>query len=242
MRVEQVPLLDLARAQVLGEAGGVEPDAPPGGPRGPSTGRVVAVGDVEVVLEQLAVADVDRLGDHVRVRVLRDRGVEQARVVLPVDVLLDGAAGAADADGVERDAMVLDEVLLQHQGGLAAELEVVVRVRAQARRVDDGVALAEHRLEQHGAGARRALVVADGDAALQAEHQPAVPERVVGGRARLGRRREHRDAVHEAVDRAPLPADDVGNGRARRGSSWSRHPRAGSSGRRASGSCRPVDL
>ena len=61
---------------------------------------VVAVGDVEVVLEQLAVADVDRLRDHVRVGVLRDRGVEQAWMVLPVDVLLDRPAGAADADGV----------------------------------------------------------------------------------------------------------------------------------------------
>ena len=64
------------------------------------------------------------------VRVLRDRRVEQARVVLRVDVLLDRAAGAADADGVERHAVALDEALLHHQRGLAAELQVVVRVGA----------------------------------------------------------------------------------------------------------------
>ena len=173
--VELVPLRDLARAEVLGEAGGVETEHGLAG-FGVLPPLVVAVGDIEVVLEQLAVADVDRLGDHVRVGVLRDGRVQQARMVLPVDVLLDGPSGAPDSDGVEREAMVLDEVLLQHEGGLAAELEVVVRVRAQSRRVDDGVALAQHRLEQHGAGAQRPLVVADGDAALQAEHQAAVPE------------------------------------------------------------------
>ena len=58
---------------------------------------VVGVELVHVVGEQLAVADVDGLGGHVRVRVLRDEGVEQVRVVLGEHVLLDAAAGAADA-------------------------------------------------------------------------------------------------------------------------------------------------
>ena len=96
---------------------------------------VEAIRLVEVVLEQLAVSDVDRLRDHVGVGVLRDGRVDQPRMVLRVDVLLDRAAGAADAHGVERDAVVLDEVLLQHQRRLAAELQVVVRVGAQAGRV-----------------------------------------------------------------------------------------------------------
>ena len=173
---------------------------------------VEAVGLVEVVLEQLAVSDVDRLRDHVGVGVLRDRRVEQARVVLRVDVLLDRAARAADADGVERDAVVLDEVLLQHQRGLAAELEVVVRVGAQAGRGDHRVAELQHVVAQHGAGADRALRAPDRDAALEAEDEAPVPERVVGlVGIGLRRRRQHRDAVDEAVDGAALPAHDVGH-------------------------------
>jgi hypothetical protein len=112
-----------------------------------------------VVLEQLTISDVDRLRDHVGVGVLRDGRVEQPRVVLRVDVLLDRAAGAADAHAVERDAVVLDEVLLQHQRRLPAELQVVVRVGAKSGRVDHRVAELEHVVQQHGAVASGALVV-----------------------------------------------------------------------------------
>ena len=106
--------------------------------------RVRPVGDVHEVLEQLAVADVDRLRDHVRVRVLRDRRVDDhAGMPLRVDVLLDRAARAADADRVERHAVALDEPLLRHDRRLGAEHEVVVRRRPRPARVDDRVALRE---------------------------------------------------------------------------------------------------
>ena len=169
---------------------GVHPLEPrPVRPRGPL--RVGAVGDVHEVLEQLAVADVDRLRDHVGVRVLRDRRVDDpARVVLGVDVLLDRAAGAADADGVERDAVGLDEPLLRHDRRLAAEHEVVVRRRARAARVDDGVALGQGRVVEVAAAADRPLLVPDRDAAVERVEEAAVPERQVGrgrGVRRAGR-------------------------------------------------------
>jgi len=66
--------------------------------------------DVHVALEQLAVPDVDGLRDHVGVRVLRHARVDQAGQVLAVDVLLDGAAGAADGDRVLRLRVGRDEV------------------------------------------------------------------------------------------------------------------------------------
>ena len=177
-------------------------------PRGPL--RVGAVGDVHELLEQLAVADVDRLRDHVRVRVLRDRGVDDpVRVVLRVDVLLDRAAGAAEADGVERQPVGLDEPLLRHDRGLAAEHEVVVRRRPIARGVDHGVALGQGRVVEVAAAADRPLLVPDRDAAVEGVEQPPVPERDVGrGRGVTGRR-EDRDRVDEAVDRPLLAADHV---------------------------------
>ena len=155
----------------------------------------------------------DRLGDHVRIGVLRNRSIQQPRMVLAVHVLLDGTAGPADAHRVGRDAVVFDEVLLQHQCGLAAELQVVVGVRAQARRVDDGVAEAEHWLEQRRALTDRALVMADRHATLKAEHEPPVPQRIVRtGSVGLGRRSQHRHAVDEPVDRAQLPAHHIRDG------------------------------
>ena len=183
------------------------------------------------MLEQLAVADVDGLGDHVGVRVLGDGGVDEARVVLGVDVLLDGAARPADRHRVVGDAVGLDRVLLQHQRGLAADLQVVVGAGAGAARPHHAVALAEQVGGQHGAVAGRALEVADADAALEAEHEPAVPQRVVGRRGvGLAHGGEHGDAVDEAVDRAPLPADDERHGVAVHASWWWRCRRAGAAG------------
>ena len=59
---------------------------------------------------------------------LRNRAVEQPEVVLAVDVLLDGAAGAAEAHGVLRVVVLGDEARLHHQRRLAAEDEVVVGI------------------------------------------------------------------------------------------------------------------
>ena len=211
-RVQPVPLLDLARGEVLREVGAVQPDDRLAH-LGIAPLRVVAVGGVEVVLEQLAVAHVDRLGDHVRVRVLGDGRVDEASVVLGVDVLLDGATRAADRDRVVGHAVRLDRQLLEHQRRLAAHLQVVMGAGAGAARPHDAVALAEQVGRQHGAGAGGALVVADADPALEAEHQAAVPQRVVGGgRVGLADRGQHGDAVDEPVDGAALPAHDERNG------------------------------
>jgi hypothetical protein len=137
---EHLPLLPGAGAQV-GRSGDVETED------GLAHGRVappfvLPVGHLEVVLQQLAIADVDRLGDHVGVGVLRDGGVKEPGVVLAVDVLLDGPAGAAHADRVEGRAVALDELLLGHEGRLAAELEVVVGAGPGAAGPQHGVALA----------------------------------------------------------------------------------------------------
>ena len=87
-----------------------------------------------------------------------------------------------------------------------------MRVGAQAARGHHRVAELQHVVAQHGAAADRALRAPDRDAALEAEDQTPVPERVVGiGRIRLVGRRQHRDAVDEAIDGAALPADDVGH-------------------------------
>ena len=94
-------------------------------------------------LEQLAVGDADRLRDDVRVRVLSHATVEQTPVVLAEDALPDGAAGAADTDRVLGLGVGRDEAVLDHDRRLAAELEVVVRVRPVTGREDDGVAEAE---------------------------------------------------------------------------------------------------
>ena len=73
----------------------------------------------------------------------------QARVVLPVDVLLDRAAGASDADRVHGLRELGDEAVLDHDRRLAAQLEVVVRGRPVRGRVRDRVALREARLPEH---------------------------------------------------------------------------------------------
>ena len=175
--------------------------------------RVRSVGDVHEVLDQLAVADVDRLRDHVGVRVLRDRGVDDhAGMALRVDVLLDRAARAADADRVGRDAVALDEALLRHDRRLRAEHEVVVRARARPARVDDRVALREADVVEAAASAGRSLDVADRHAAVEGVDQAAVPERRVRRRRGVAGRREDRDRVDEAVDRAALAANHVRHG------------------------------
>src|SRR4029453_3835749 len=76
--VQPVPLGDLAGREVLGEVGGFEGEDGLAHLRVLPVG-VVPVGGVEVVLQQLAVAHADGLGDHVGVRVLGDGGVDQAR-------------------------------------------------------------------------------------------------------------------------------------------------------------------
>ena len=193
----------------VGDRGvGVEPLEPfavlPVGPLG-----VGAVGDVHVVLEQLAVADVNRLGDHVGVGVLRDPRVEQPGVVLPVDVLLDRAARSPDADRVARHAVALDELLLGHQRRLAAQHEVVVDAGPGPARVDDRVALAQPVVVE-GASARGPLPVSDPDPAVEGVDGALVPKRGVGLVARaLAEGRQHRERVDEAVDRPALAAHHV---------------------------------
>ncbi len=151
---------------------------------------------VHVAFEQLAVTHVDGLGDHVRIGVLRDGGVDHPRaVVLGVHVLLDRAARGADAHRVERRAVPLDEALLDHQGRLAAQDQVVVGGGTGAGRVQHRVPLAQP-VRVEGGAAQCALVVADRDAAVEAVHRPAVPAVL-----------QHRDRVDEAVDDAPLPPD-----------------------------------
>jgi len=153
--------------------------------------------------------------------VLRDRTVDQPRVVLPVDVLLDRAARAAQPERVERVVVRGDEAALDHDRRLTAELEVVVDAGLVAGRVEDGVALPEPEGIEHLALVRAALVVADPDPALEVEDRLPVPGRQVRRRDILRAGRERRDRVDEPVDRPALPADDevdgppVGRGRLR---------------------------
>ncbi len=92
-------------------------------------------------------------------------------MVLAVDVLLDGPTGSADADRVQRHAVVLDEVLLEHQRRLAAEHEVVVRVGARSGRVEDRVPERQPLVVERAAG-QATLVVADRHAAVEAVDDP----------------------------------------------------------------------
>ena len=133
-------------------------------------------------------------------------------MTLCVDVLLDRAARAADADRVDRNAVALDEALLRHDRRLGAEHEVVVRARPRAARVDDRVALREADVVEAAAAAGRALDVADRHAAVEGVDQAAVPERGVRRRRGVAGRREDRDRVDEAVDRAALAANHVRHG------------------------------
>ena len=168
---------------------------------------VAAVGGVHVVLQQLAVAHVDGLRHHVGVALHRQQRVQHAGLVLRDQVLLDRAARAAQAHGVQRHAVALDEALLAHHRGLAGQLHVVVRAGVVAAGVHDGVAPAQD-VQVHRAAVHRALAVADGHAALEPVQQLAVPQAGVVLRGVVGLRRQHRDAVEEAVDAADLAPDD----------------------------------
>ena len=57
---------------------------------------------------------------------LRHQAVEQARIILGHHVLLNRAARAARADGVDRHAELLDEVLLHHHHGLRRDHVVAI--------------------------------------------------------------------------------------------------------------------
>src|SRR3972149_743808 len=60
--------------------------------------------------------------------------------VRPVAVLREGAARAADSDGVVGYAVALDEALLHHERRLAAHLQVVVDAGSVGGGVDSRVA------------------------------------------------------------------------------------------------------
>ena len=106
--------------------------------------------------------------------------------------------------------MRLDRVLLEHERGLAAHSEVVVGAGAGAARPHHAVALAQQGGGQHAAFGCGALEVADAHAAVEAEHQAPVPQRVVGCRGWLAHRGEEGDAVDEAVDGAAPPSTTNG--------------------------------
>lgn len=75
--------------------------------------------------------------------------------------------------------------------------------------VSDGVAPGQAAVVEHLAAAGVALGVADGHAALEVVDElavPGAPAEIVRPVVKGG---EHGDAVDEAVDGAPLPADDV---------------------------------
>ena len=181
--------------------------------------RVGAVDHVHDEFQQLAVADVHGLADHVRVGVLRDGGVHQAGVILGVEVLLDGTPRPADGHGVVGHVIELDEPLLDHQRGLAAELHVVVRAGSRAGRVQDRVAAPQRHVVERAGTAEVALAVADGHAAVEAVDHLAVPGAAPEVAGTLVERGQHGDAVDEAVDRPAFLANDevhglaVGRGR-----------------------------
>src|SRR3989442_10801811 len=76
---------------------------------------VRGVGDVvEVVVEDPAIEDVDDNRGDVRIRDTGGQGVEETRVVVGYQVLLDRAAGAARADRELGQAVLLYEVGLDH--------------------------------------------------------------------------------------------------------------------------------
>jgi len=157
--------------------------------------------------QELAVPNVNRLGDHVGVRVLRDGCVDQPRMVLGVDVLLDPTTRASDSDGVLGDPVRGDETVLDHDRGLATELEVVVLAGLVPGRVDNRIPAREAVVVEGRTPARVALVVPDAHAALEGVDEALVPRGEVRA-VRLRLRREHGDRVDEAVDRAALPPDD----------------------------------
>ena len=188
---------------------GVHADEP-GAVLGGAPLRVRAVGGVHVVLEQFAVADVDGLRDHVGVALHRQQAVEHARVVLRDQVLLDRTARAAQAHGVQRHAVALDEALLGHHRGLAGQVHVVVGAgvvaAASARWPSPGPA-------RRGSSSRCAPCPGCGRSPRRPGTSTAACRstgwcRPWRRRRRCRRGRQHRDAVQEAVDRPELAAHD----------------------------------
>ena len=152
--------------------------------------------------------------DRVLERRTRDDPVEDARVVVPDQVLLDRAARAAEADRVPRLPVRLGEVLLHHQRDLGRDhLAAVVVVDVQGRR-RDGIATGEEEVGEHAA-VPLALVVADVAAAAERVDEPFVPAGLVRERARRrGGIVEGGDLVDAAVDHSLLDPNDVVDGAA----------------------------
>ena len=101
------------RIRVEDRIAGAQPlDQRASGPALPA--RVGSVKDIHVELQQLAVAHVNRLCDHVRIGVLGNCGIDQAFVVLTVDVLLDTAARTSDTYRVSGQIKEFDKALLDH--------------------------------------------------------------------------------------------------------------------------------
>ena len=153
---------------------GVEPDEP-AAVLGGAPLRVGPIRGVHVVLEQLAVPDVDRLRDHVGIRLHRQQRIEHARQILVDHVLRDGAAGAAEPHRVGRHAVALDEALLGHHRRFARDLQIVVGAGVVAARMGDRIPETQdvriQRAAVHGA-----LRMADRHAALEPVEQASVPK------------------------------------------------------------------
>src|SRR5690606_31063323 len=124
-----------------------------------------------------------------------------------IDILLDTATRSANGNGVIRGAEALDEMLLDHQRGLATHLQVVMGVGTGARRVNDRVAFAQH-FRRQGPTADSPLRMANGDATFEVEQQTPVPFVRCCGIGGIPQRSEGSETVEEAVDGAALLADD----------------------------------
>src|SRR5207302_10092168 len=125
----------------------------------------------------------------------------QEAVVLSEDILLNRTARAAEADGVTRRAVHIDEMPFHHQSGLLGETQIELDSRFVGRRGRDGISLTQQRRKNQALAAgqaavpqRRALLVPDADSAAWPVDELAVPRGLVergGTRARLREGREH---------------------------------------------------
>ncbi len=176
----------------------------------PGPPQWVAAG-VEVVLQRFTVADSGDAGDGVGEGELRNRRVDQAGVVFGADVLLHPAAGAADADGMARHPVRLDEVLLHHERGLGGQPQIEVYAGLGAGRSGDRVAAGQAGLVERVGVDQHPLVVADADAAAEPVEEPAVPAAHVS-RIAAAERGQHGDGVDEPVDDTAFPPDEIGHG------------------------------
>ena len=167
--------------------------------------RVAAVGGIHVVLKQFAIADMNGLRHHIRVGILRHTGVDQARMVLRVDVLLNRPARTANRNRVLGHAKAFDEVFLGHQRGFAAHLQVVVGAGTGARGVNHGIAEPQH-LGGQRIATRTPLTVPNAHATLEVKQQTAVPQIGAGGIVGVGAVSQRGKAVNKAVEGAHLPA------------------------------------